>query len=51
MARARFAEILRLLAAGDVEFVVVGIAAGPRSAISIASARSTRTGGTSTFWA
>ena len=28
MARARFAEILRLLAAGDVEFVVVGMAAG-----------------------
>lgn len=28
MARARFAEILRLLAAGDVEFVVVGMTAG-----------------------
>src|SRR3990172_2926365 len=28
MARARFAEILRLLAEGDVEFVVVGMAAG-----------------------
>jgi hypothetical protein len=28
MARARFAGILRLLAAGDVEFVVVGMAAG-----------------------
>ena len=28
MARARFAEILRLLAGGEVEFVVVGMAAG-----------------------
>ncbi|MGE0456129.1 MAG: hypothetical protein AB7O37_22730 [Vicinamibacteria bacterium] len=28
MSRARFAEILQLLAAGDVEFVVVGMAAG-----------------------
>jgi hypothetical protein len=28
MARARFAEILRLLAAGNVEFVVVGMTAG-----------------------
>ena len=28
MARARFAEILRLLAAADVEFVVVGMTAG-----------------------
>ena len=28
MPHARFAEILRLLAAGDVEFVVVGMAAG-----------------------
>src|SRR6266571_3594393 len=28
MARARFAEILRLLAAGDIEFVVVGMTAG-----------------------
>jgi hypothetical protein len=28
MARARFAEILRLLASGDVEFVVVGMTAG-----------------------
>jgi hypothetical protein len=28
MARARFGEILRLLAAGDVEFVVVGMTAG-----------------------
>jgi hypothetical protein len=28
MPRARFAEILRLLAEGDVEFVVVGMAAG-----------------------
>jgi hypothetical protein len=28
MARARFAEMLRLLAAGDVEFVVVGMTAG-----------------------
>lgn len=28
MARARFAEILRLLAAGEVEFIVVGMTAG-----------------------
>ena len=28
MARAQFAEILRLLAAGDVEFIVVGMTAG-----------------------
>ena len=47
MPRARFAEILRLLADHDVEFVVVGMTAGilhgapVTTAISTASARST----------
>lgn len=61
MARARFAEILRLLAAGDIEFLVVGMTAGILHGAPVTTvdldvvhrrspenvARSIRTGGTS----